>query len=437
MSIYDLVVYLLMGLSMSIAYITIGFDLAEEKFEFKTFKNYVIIFLLSILLLINYFFVVGILRIIFIIIAIYIIFKFCFKQKFDKIIFISFLVEAILMIAELIFLLILTIIKTSNVSILLDSYTGTLITNVAIATIGILISRLPFWKKILLKLQYISKGFKKHTTITILLVLLISINFIFLSMYYKYNLSFIIVVNSLISCLYLLICFRFMTTENKYNKINNKYNNTLNSLREYEEILDVYRVSSHENKNQLLTIRSMIVKKEKNIPEYIDKIIDNNIKDDEKLMFDTNAIPAGGLRAVIYSKLLVMKDKKIKFNLTVDRKVRTVELIELGEDLMLDVCKVIGVFLDNAIESVLELKKKNISINLFADEEILNIEISNNYKGDIDLTKIDDKGYTSKSDGHGYGLSLVKEIINKNKKLENERKINKNIFTQKLKIKLK
>ena len=103
---------------------------------------------------------------------------------------------------------------------------------------------------------------------------------------------------------------------------------------------------------------------------------------------------------------------------------------------MLDVCKIVGVFLDNAIEAVLELKQKHIKITLFTDGEYLNIEISNNFKGNIDLTSIDEKGYTSKSKGHGYGLTLVKEILSKNNKLKNERKINKNIFTQKLKIKL-
>lgn len=436
-SINEIITYLLMGFSMSIAYLLIGFILLKEKFDFKKLKNYIIILIFSIALLLNYFFVLGPFRIVFVMIMLYIVYKISYNREFNQTIFISFIAEFIVMISELIFLLILTLIKTVNVTTLINLYSGTLISNITISIIAVLISKIPIWQKIFFKAQRVIKGFKKYTTICIFLIPLISINFIFLAMYYKYNLSFIIIVNSLISCLYLVICFKFMTTENKYNRINDKYNTTLNSLKEYEEILDVYKVSNHENKNQLLTIRSMIVKKDKNIPEYIDKLIDNKIKDDEKLMFDTSTIPAGGLRAVIYSKMLVMKDKKIKFNLSVDRKVRTVELIELGEDLMLDTCKIIGVFLDNAIDAVLNLKHKNIRINLFTGDEYLNIEISNNFEGNIDLTRINEKGYTSKSKGHGYGLSLVKEIIDKNDKLLNERRINKNIFIQKLKIKIK
>lgn len=54
------------------------------------------------------------------------------------------------------------------------------------------------------------------------------------------------------------------------------------------------------------------------------------------------------------------------------------------------------------------------------------------------MDKIDNAGYTTKGKGHGYGLALVNKILEENKDiLENERMIEKNTFTQCLKIKLK
>ena len=421
----------------SFAYIYLWTCLLNEKIRFKSYKYYIIQIVFALTLMLNYLLVNDILRIFFLLIMMLIFSYFLYKKDFISNIVAVFVSQLVMMLAEIIFAIFITVVLGIDANNLIQYFAGALITNTTISICAILLSRIKLIKQCCNLIEKMIRGIETNQVFFIMILSLISINFIFLSIYYKYSFIYVFIINGLISIFYLVICFKFLTAQNKYHKINDKYNNTLNSLKEYEEILDVYRVSSHENKNELLTIRSMIVKKEQNIPEYIDKIIDNKIKDDEKLMFDTNTIPAGGLRAVVYSKLLIMKDKKIKFDLNVDRKVRTVELIELGEDMMLDICKIVGVFLDNAIEAVSELKQKYINITLFTDDDYLNIEISNNFKGSIDLTIIDEKGYTSKSQGHGYGLTLVKQIISKNNKLGNERKINRDIFTQNLKIKIK
>ena len=56
------------------------------------------------------------------------------------------------------------------------------------------------------------------------------------------------------------------------------------------------------------------------------------------------------------------------------------------------------------------------------------IMVMNNYGSLVE--DMDEAGKTSKGEGHGYGLSLVKEIIKKNKRLRNERGIMGNQFQQ-------
>ena len=188
---------------------------------------------------------------------------------------------------------------------------------------------------------------------------------------------------------------------------------------------------NHENKNDLLMIRSMYIKKEKGIDKYIDKLIDTKIKDDEKIMYETSIIPSGGLRAVIYSKLLIMKDKKIKSSLHVDKKVREVDISEYGEEFVLDLCKVISIYMDNAIEATSKSRKKEILIQLYLDsEDRFKISITNTYTGGIEISKLEVKGYSTKGEGRGYGLALASEILNKHKNVENDKKIDKTTFTQ-------
>lgn len=435
--ILNILYYIIMGLSNALPHIYIASFVLGEKIDYKNLKFYICWIVLSIVLLLNFFFISGFVRVIIVILSLFVIYKILFNKNNIFLFILSFFTEIIMMISELIYLVGLTVITTTNVNSLVAFYSGTLVTNIIISIISVLVGCNKVSKALFNKIAIKRHEIDAFKFVIIMSVLLITINIIFGYFYKSVNLVYIIIVNILISFVYFFICFRFLKTENKYFTINSKYNNTLNSLKEYEDILDAYRVSNHENKNQLLMIRNMIVKNEKGIPEYIDKIIDNKIKDDEKLMFDTNKIPAGGLRAVIYSKLLIMKEEKIDFKLVVDRKVHAVDLIELGEDLMLDVCRVTGVFLDNAIEEVKNKENKKIIVELFTDDDLLCIKISNSFSGEINIERIYDKGYTTKTNGHGYGLTLVKEIIDNNRKLTNVTSIENAIFTQVLKIKLK
>ena len=82
-----------------------------------------------------------------------------------------------------------------------------------------------------------------------------------------------------------------------------------------------------------------------------------------------------------------MKDKDINIGLNINSNVRKVNLEKLGIKVNKEICKIIGVLLDNSIQAVENLKEKNIDINMFIDKEKLNISISNNFSGDVDLVK--------------------------------------------------
>lgn len=421
----------------SFAYIFIWSRLLDKKIDFKDYKYYIVQVLFAFLMLLNFLFINTIFRVLVIVVIMTIFCYFLFKCNYRISFITSIFSQLTMMISELIFAILAVVVLKIDSNFIVSNLVGKLIANTFISIIAIMACNIKIIQNLYNKIVSTITEIKINSFVIIILATIITINFNFLSVYYHYPLLSIIIGNIAISVIYIFIYYKYLIAETNYSKINDKYNNTLNSLKEYEEILDVYRVSNHENKNQLLMIRNMITKGDKDIPEYIDKIIDNKIKDDEKLMFDTNKIPAGGLRAVIYSKLLVMKDEKIDFNLIVDRKVRTVDLIELGESLMFDVCRITGVFLDNAIEEVKNKEDKRIIVELFTDEDKLCIKISNNFKGSINIEKIYEKGYTTKSEVHGYGLALVKEIVDKNSKLTNLTSVENDIFTQLLEIKVK
>lgn len=255
------------------------------------------------------------------------------------------------------------------------------------------------------------------------------------------NLSFTIVIitNTLMAIIFIGIIIMSRKLKDNYEKISNKYETSIESLKEYEIMIDKFRVDTHENKNEFLTIRNMIKDEEdsETIIKHIDKLVDNKIKDNDRIMSKTAKIPSGGLRATIYSKLCLMDKLKIKYRLNISRDVRTTDLIELDEDLTLKICKILGVFLDNAIEAVKDLKKREISVEMYTMDDMLCIDITNNFQGNLDLEKINNMKYTTKGGNHGYGLTLVNNILNEEAhRLENEKSINRDTFTQTLKIKM-
>lgn len=257
--------------------------------------------------------------------------------------------------------------------------------------------------------------------------------------YMQLSFTLVIITNTVMAIFFIGIIIMSRKLKDNYNKISSKYETSISSLKEYEIMIDKFRVDTHENKNEFLTIRNMI--KDNNdkdtIVKYIDKLVDNKIKDNDKIMKKTAKIPKGGLRATIYSKLCLMDALKIKYNLNISREIRTTDLINLDEDLVLKICKILGVFLDNAIEAVKKLKKKEISVEIYTIDSNLCVDITNNFKGNLDLNKITKEKYTTKGEGHGYGLTLVNKLLEEEpNRLENEKSINRDTFTQTLKIKM-
>ena len=255
--------------------------------------------------------------------------------------------------------------------------------------------------------------------------------------YMELPLTIILITNVVMAILFVRIVINSTKIKASYNKISSKYETSISSLKEYEVMIDKFRVETHENKNEFLTVRNMIKDNPEETIKYIDKLVDNKIEDNNKIMKKTAKIPSGGLKATIYSKLCLMDKLKIKYKLNIARDVHTTDLINLDEDLVLKICKILGVFLDNAIEAVKKLKKKEIFIEIYSMDDNLCIDITNNFKGNLDLNKISEQKYTTKGEGHGYGLSLVDKLLKEEpERLENEKSINGDTFTQMLKIKM-
>lgn len=144
-------------------------------------------------------------------------------------------------------------------------------------------------------------------------------------------------------------------------------------------------------------LKEWIDKGESNTSEYINSIIDTQYKGNDAIIYKNEQNTFRWFKEdLIYYKILTMKEKKINSNLDVDRSLNELDFDNIPIKTNQELCKIVGVFLDNAIQAVSELKKKVIDIYLKYENDELYIKVSNNYSGIIELDKIDNSGYTTK-----------------------------------------
>lgn len=292
-------------------------------------------------------------------------------------------------------------------------------------------------QRIIKKINHIKiKNSEYYYYIILITISVVMFSIIFYLCQFSYNPKVIQIVVLVMVIIYTIAILVTLNEFNQKNRIQSEYDILLKNLNEYENLLDLQRVTNHENKNQLLVIKGMVDKGESNTSEYINSIIDTQYKDNDAIIYKTNRIPSGGLRGLIYYKILTMKEKKINSNLDVDRSLNELDFDNIPIKTNQELCKIVGVFLDNAIQAVSELKKKEIDIYLKYENDELYIKVSNNYSGVIELDKIDNSGYTTKGKGHGYGLSLVKGIIRENDRFKNDREIHGKMFSQIVRLKI-
>lgn len=356
-----------------------------------------------------------------------------YRDSFIKTVIWSLYYFIIINIAEFIFslafVLLLNNIKGNpNYNVL-----ATLGINIVIFILSLLVGKIPFIRKLL---NFILDWYNKNEYKSLMIFTFLAFTiFIFVS----YNNFINVLPKSLlwftnIFCIAVFIfIIGFFKEKATKNKLIYEYDQLMEYIKTYESLLDEKNKNQHEYKNQLAVIRVMV--KDKKTIAYIDSLLQNETEEDLETINKLKYIPKGGLKGLIYYKLESMKKKKINAYINVSSELKSNKLWKTCDNNLQQISKVLGVYLDNAIEAAELTKDKMVTLDVYLDNNSIVFEISNTFKGPINIDKIGEKGYSTKGEGHGYGLALVNDIITKTKSLDQAREINGNYYIQKLYIK--
>ncbi len=166
-----------------------------------------------------------------------------------------------------------------------------------------------------------------------------------------------------------------------------------NSLRKN---YDIQRKRTHEYKNQIMCIDSLLKKKKYDkLEEYINSIF--NRLDGQLDMVDTNNEV---VNAIINAKYYEALQNNVLFIL----KINDLSHIKVSDD---DIVTILSNLLDNAIEAAgqCEIDKRTVGIRLLYEDDVLSIAVSNSYKTEPEIME---DGYmrTIKDDKEQHGLGI-------------------------------
>lgn len=218
----------------------------------------------------------------------------------------------------------------------------------------------------------------------------------------------------------------------KNNQLMLQYDNLLSFIKKYETEIDNQRTLRHETKNQLLTIKSKIIDKEKPtaIVDYIDTILNDDRKINHTEYAKLKYLPSNGLKGLFYFKMITAEEKGIHVEVSIAKGIEDGFLSKLDTNNFNQIGKVLGVYLDNAIESAELTEKKLLCIEAFTKTDEVIFVISNTY--DPNIKKI---GRSTKGLGRGYGLLLANGIISNNNRLSSSTEVTPEVYIKKLSIK--
>ena len=348
-----------------------------------------------------------------------------------KIIIYTFNSMVLLSFSEIIISLFLVLCGLNSKLIVNNMYYN-LLTNILISLFSVIIISLPFIKKIIFKI--IELFDKNNKLINYFCVILIVIYLIIL----KNGFEFLMMSNYYINILFMFsligVVFIILKNESKYEQLKDKNKQMLNYVIKYEKIITAQGKANHEFKNQLMVIRGYAQMNSNKIIDYIDEIVkDSNKAGSSYLISQLNNFPDGGIKGLLYYKLSIMEDEKIKYSINVEKGVKSsLKSLNIGD--YKNITKILGVLLDNAIDASKKSKHKKINISVIKDKKNIIFKIYNTYKGKVDIDKVG-TGYTTKGTGHGYGLRLVKDIINEDKLFNISHNLEDNYFVSSLYIK--
>ncbi|MCG1145941.1 GHKL domain-containing protein [Staphylococcus epidermidis] len=336
---------------------------------------------------------------------------------------------------------------TNFITVVISLYTEDIIHNIYLFTIfhlliyvilSLILAHL--FKHLLIKLRYIYLYISKRYYFIISFVLAIAFIYFYIisqtNLQENNSLKFyaiifvsVIVFLSLVILLLSAFALREMKYKRKLQEIEAYYEYTLR----IESINNEMRKFRHDYVNILTTLSDYI--REDDMPglrKYFDEHIvpmKDKLKTRSIKMNGIEKLKVREIKGLITTKIIQAQEKRIPISIEVPDEIDRISMntVELS--------RIIGIIVDNAIEASENLEEPLINIAFIDNDESVTFIVMNKCSDDIPkIHELFEQGFSTKGDNRGLGLSTLKELTDSNENVLLDTVIENGYFVQKVEI---
>ncbi len=222
---------------------------------------------------------------------------------------------------------------------------------------------------------------------------------------------------------------REMKYKRQVQEIENYYKYTLR----IEKINNDMRKFRHDYVNILLSMSEYIRGDDMpGLKEYFDKNIvplKDNIQTNSFKINGLERLQIRELKGLLTTKIIQAQENNIRVSVEVPDEITKISLN------MIDLSRIMGIILDNAIEASTEIKDPLIQIGFMKNEEAVTIIVMNKCAKDIPkVHELFKENFSTKGSNRGLGLSTLREIADNADNILLDTVIENHYFIQKLEI---
>ncbi|MDE7367571.1 MAG: GHKL domain-containing protein, partial [Lachnospiraceae bacterium] len=249
--------------------------------------------------------------------------------------------------------------------------------------------------------------------------------------------TFLFTVFFVITGIFIAVLMYVLKRDARLQAQNVQYESLQNYTAQVEELYQNIRGFKHDYVNILTTMHFYIESEDwEALKTYYETEIlptSNSFQDSTQVLGQLSNLQIPELKSLLYNKFVKALELGINVQLEIRKPVENISAKNV------DIARVMGIYLDNAIEALnepeLEAGQRNLTVAVIREEDAVSFIVQNSCKEfRLNLHKLGSLSYSTKGKHRGMGLHLAAQTLHHYKNIEKDTTYENHVFTQTLKI---